>query len=66
MGWHATLTGGVLALSQTNKELPAAGVMFPPTKADWKSPKFWMNWTTWWVSCSEASHVFAFKNHVLL
>lgn len=37
--------------------------MFPPTKADWKSPKFWMNWTTWWVShllpgcCRDCVHV---------
>ena len=66
VGWHATLTGGLLALSHTSKELPAAGVMFPPTKADWKSPKFWMNWTTWWVSCSDAFHVFTLIDKVLL
>lgn len=41
---------GLLALLPCRWVLPAAGTMFPPTKAEWKSPKFWMNWTTWWVS----------------
>ncbi len=27
-----------------------AGTMYPPTGADCSSPKFWVNWTTWWVS----------------
>ena len=40
--------------------------MFPPTKADWKSPKFWMNWTTWWVSRTDAFPVFAFIDEILL
>lgn len=28
---------------------PAPGAMCPPTRKDWKSPKFWMNFTTFWV-----------------
>ena len=38
------------ALLPSRGGLPGAGTMFPPTTADWKSPKFWVNWTTWWVS----------------
>ena len=26
-----------------------AGVMCPPTRKDWKSYTFWLNWATFWV-----------------
>lgn len=27
----------------------STGIMCPPTRSDWKSYTFWMNWATFWV-----------------
>ncbi|CAL5224805.1 g7550 [Coccomyxa viridis] len=50
IGGMFMLIGAGLHIAKEIGWLVSKGTMYPPTKAEWRSPKFWMNWCTWWGS----------------